>query len=390
MLDEEQQKALSKLDNGKILCGDVGSGKSRVALAYFNQRIEAPADLKFLYIITTASKRNKHEWENECVEMGLDLTMVIVDSWNNIKKYETVVDGFFIFDEQKVSGSGTWSKTFIKITKQNKWILLSATPGDTWSDYIPVFVANGFYRNRTDFLRQHAIYSRYTKYPRIDRYTDEKALRRHLQGILVPMPVRRHTTPHRAHRIVNYPIAEYSTLLKTMFNPYTSEPIKNNSEFFFLMRKLVNSDPSRMDAIRSLLVDHTTAIVFYNFDFELVMLRGLEDDGFLVGEWNSHRHDTIPHGDKWVYLVQYNAGSDGWNCIETDTIIFYSLNYSHRMKTQAEGRINRRNTPFGDLYYYTLRSNSKIDLMILAALKKKSDFNEKSWKGSLPEKLEKE
>lgn len=385
MLDSEQEKALLKLDNGNVLCGDVGSGKSRVALVYFRDKIIAPDDLKFLYIITTAAKRNKHEWEDECVTVGIDLSTVTVDSWNNIKKYSEVTDGFFIFDEQKVAGSGVWVKNFLTITKSNRWILLSATPGDTWTDYIPVFIANGFYRNRNAFLRRHAVYSRYTKYPRIDRYLDEDVLQRRLDSVLVPMPVARHTTPHRAHRIVEYPRRKYKTLIETMFNPYTNEPIRSNPEFFFLMRKVVNSDPDRYRVVKELLEEHKTAIIFYNFDFELEILRDLKTEGYVVAEWNSHQHDPVPDGDTWVYLVQYAAGSEGWNCIETDTMIFYSLNYSYRMKTQAEGRINRRNTPYSDLYYYTLRSQAKIDLQIMDALRKKKNFNEKSWKGTLPE-----
>ena len=310
----------------------------------------------------------------------MDLEHVTVDSWNNIKKYTEVVDAFFIFDEQRVVGSGAWVKAFLKIVKSNKWILLSATPGDTWADYIPVFIANGFYKNRTQFLREHAVYSRYSKYPKIDRYTGEKALRRLLEYLLVQMVVERHTVPHRAQRMALYPIPEYKALMKNRWNPYTNEPIKEAGEFFYTMRKMVNSDPSRLEIIRSLIAKHPKMIIFYNFDYELEILRSLEKDGVIVKEWNGHKHEPVPEGDSWVYLVQYTAGAESWNCIETDTIVFYSLNYSYKVLVQSEGRIDRRNTPFTDLYYYTIRSTSKIDLMILQALRAKKNFNEKSWK----------
>ena len=380
ILDKPQREAVEKLGNGKILCGGVGSGKSRVALVYFKEKIKAPANLKKLYIITTARKREEHDWDDECKTVGVDLEHVTVDSWNNIKKYTDVVDAFFIFDEQRVVGSGAWVKAFLKIVKSNKWILLSATPGDTWADYIPVFIANGFYKNRTQFLREHAVYSRYSKYPKIDRYTGEKALRRLLEYLLVQIVVERHTVPHRAQRMALYPIPEYKALMKNRWNPYTNEPIKEAGEFFYTMRKMVNSDPSRLEIVRSLIAKHPKMIVFYNFDYELEILRSLEKDGVIVKEWNGHKHEPVPEGDSWVYLVQYTAGAESWNCIETDTIVFYSLNYSYKVLVQSEGRIDRRNTPFTDLYYYTIRSTSKIDLMILQALRAKKNFNEKSWK----------
>ena len=291
ILDKPQREAVEKLGNGKILCGGVGSGKSRVALVYFKEKIKAPANLKKLYIITTARKREEHDWDDECKTVGVDLEHVTVDSWNNIKKYTEVVDAFFIFDEQRVVGSGAWVKAFLKIVKSNKWILLSATPGDTWTDYIPVFIANGFYKNRTQFLREHAVYSRYSKYPKIDRYTGEKALRRLLEYLLVQMVVERHTVPHRAQRMALYPIPEYKALMKNRWNPYTDEPIKEAGEFFYTMRKMVNSDPSRLEIIRSLIAKHPKMIIFYNFDYELEILRSLEKDGVIVKEWNGHKHE---------------------------------------------------------------------------------------------------
>ena len=396
-LYDYQIKAIRQMKNGCILCGGVGSGKSRTALAYYflsqggkliNTENYVPMqNPKDLYIITTARKRDTLEWEGELApflmsthdDANLYSNKIVIDSWNNIKKYAEVKNAFFIFDEQRVVGSGTWVKAFLTITRKNNndWILLSATPGDTWSDYIPVFIANGFYKNRTEFSHQHIVYKRFSKFPQIDRYVNTGRLIRLRNRILVDMDFKRETVSHHEDIYVKYNIPAYKEIGKTRWNPYESEPITNAGELCYIWRRVVNSDESRQVAVMELVEKHPRAIIFYNFDYELEILKHIHyGDDVEIAEWNGHKHQPIPTGDKWVYLVQYTAGCEGWNCIKTDTIIFYSQNYSYKVMEQASGRINRLNTPFTDLYYYHLKSRSGIDLAISKALKNKKTFNE--------------
>lgn len=393
-----QLDAIKKMKNGCILCGGVGSGKSRTALSYYFIENGGKIDPKKyipmknprdLYIITTARKRDTLEWEGEMAPFLLTTHKedsfyknhkVIVDSWNNIKKYQDVTDAFFIFDEQRVVGSGAWVKAFLKICKSNRWILLSATPGDTWADYIPVFIANGFYKNRSEFIREHVVYSRFTKYPKIDRYLNTGRLVRLRNSILVNMDFTRHTVSHHEDIFVSFDSVRYKTLNKDRWNIWDNKPIKNASELCYCLRKLVNSDESRQIALLDICADHKRVIVFYNFDYELDILKNLiyinDGDAMEIAEWNGHKHQPIPETDKWVYLVQYTAGCEGWNCIKTDTIVFFSQNYSYKTLEQARGRIDRMNTPYIDLYYYHFKSRSPIDLAISRALKNKKNFNE--------------
>lgn len=403
-LRDYQLDAVKRMKNGCILCGGVGSGKSRTSLAYYylqqggdvNALIDGdyiPMDdpPKNLYIITTARKRDTLEWEAELThfllsthpEVNLYSNKVVVDSWNNIKKYEKVFNAFFIFDEQRVVGSGEWVKAFLNIARKNRWILLSATPGDCWADYIPVFVANGFYRNRTEFKQRHIVYSRFTKYPKIDKYLETGRLLKLKQSILVDMDFKRETNAHHEDVYVTYSTEQYKDVSRTRWNPYKEEPIKNVSELCSVWRKIVNTDISRQIALLEIIEKHPKAIIFYNFDYELEILKGLYyGDDVKIAEWNGHTHQPIPDGDKWIYLVQYNAGAEGWNCITTDTIIFYSQNYSYRIMEQSAGRIDRMNTPFKELYYYHLKSRSGIDLAISRALREKKNFNETKYVGS--------
>lgn len=394
-LYDYQEEAVNNMKNGCILCGGVGSGKSRTSLAYYFRQcggdwkngvykpMTAPKDL---YIITTARKRDTLEWESELTHFLITKNKevayykdmnVVIDSWNNIKKYSNVYGAFFIFDEQRVVGSGAWVKAFLKIANKNKWILLSASPGDTWADYIPVFVANGFYRNKTEFIHEHVIYSRFSKYPKIDRYVNTGRLIRLRNEILVDMDFKRKTIAHHEDIWVKYNPIAYKKLGKMRWNPFTNKPIKNAAELCYLWRKLVNMDESRQVTLLEIFEQHPKLIIFYNFDYELELLKKLfENAGVEVAEWNGHKHQPIPETDSWVYLVQYTAGAEGWNCIKTDTIVFFSQNYSYKVMLQSAGRIDRLNTPFTDLYYYHLKSKSGIDIAISRALKEKRNFNE--------------
>lgn len=400
-LRDYQLDAVRRMKTGCILCGGVGSGKSRTALAYYYKQnggklgtqdyIRMQGKPKDLYIITTARKRDTLEWEGELSPFLLSVhkeinaykNKVVVDSWNNIGKYSSVNDAFFIFDEQRVVGSGAWVKAFLKIAKSNEWILLSATPGDTWEDYIPVFIANGFYKNRTAFKEQHVVMTWVNgKYPKVDRYLNVKKLIGLRNSILVTMDFKRQTISHHEDVLVQYDIAKYKTVSRKRWNPYNDEPIATASELCYIWRRIVNEDESRQTALLELFEEHPKIIVFYNFDYELDILKNLQyGDKVDVAEWNGHKHQPIPIGDAWVYLVQYSAGAEGWNCVSTDTIIFYSQNYSYKIMKQSAGRTDRLNTPFKDLYYFHLKSRSGIDLAISKALAEKRNFNETKYIG---------
>ena len=391
-LDSYQLDAVDQMKNGCILCGKVGSGKSRTALAYYErdfEQIKKERNLAMpLYIITTAKKRDSGEWQEECEPFGIPFVgEITVDSWNNVTKYDRVTRAFFIFDEQRVVGSGAWVKSFLKIAKGNRWILLSATPGDTWKDYIPVFIANGFYRNRTEFAREHIVYSQFTTFPKIDRYLLEPKLRRLRAEILVNMDYENKAERRHIDIWTDYDMATYRTVMKKQWNPWLSEPIDTAGELCYALRRIVNEDESRISAVLGILKDHPKAIIFYNFDYELIRLRKFCNDYEIAfAEWNGHKHEKIPDGEKWVYLVQYTAGAEGWNCIETDTVIFYSQNYSYKVLVQSAGRIDRRNSPYDILYYYHLKSHAAIDLAIARAVSGKKEFNEKGFVMSLKKK----
>lgn len=390
-LYKHQYDAVEKMKNGCILCGGVGTGKSRTSLAYY--AIDNGAKLYFsdktvrgalssprpLYIITTAKKRDSSEWLEEC--RPFEIKNLVIDSWNNIKKYRKVYGAWFIFDEQRVVGYGAWTKAFLDITRKNKWVLLSATPGDTWSDYIPVFVANGFYRNKTDFMRKHAVINSFGGYPKIDHYVDTGILLKRRMDILVNMPFERSTESHDVYIPCEYDKALYKTVWRDRWNPYKNEPIAESGELCYLLRRVVNSDPSRLKPIDQIISRHQRVIIFYNFTYELEAIKAYlsEYNDLIVAEWNGKKHEEIPKSARWVYLVQYAAGAEGWNCVETDAMIFYSQSYSYRMTIQAAGRIDRMNTTYKELYYYRLRSSAPIDIAIQRALNNKQNFNEKAF-----------
>lgn len=390
-LYDHQLGAIDKLKSGSILCGGVGSGKSRTALAYYYLK-EAKGTLEInghgrtremridipLYIITTAHKRDLREWELECRFFpGVE---PVVDSWNNVAKYKDVKGAFFIFDEQRVVGYGAWSKAFIRISRSNRWILLSATPGDTWMDYVSVFIANGFYPNKTAFERRHVVYSRFAKYPKVERYVGVDILEEHRSKILVKMPDTRPTITHHEYVRVPYDAKLSNRVIKERWDVFKKEPLRDAGAMCLALRRIANAEPKRLAKAIDIIKQSKKCIVFYNYNYELEILReALDDVGIPYSEWNGHKHDAILSGGRWAFLVQYTAGAEGWNCVETDSILFYSQNYSYKIMQQAAGRIDRMNTPFTDLYYYHLMSSSPIDIAIKRAIDVKKNFNERAF-----------
>lgn len=398
-----QLDAVGKMKNGCILCGGVGSGKSRTGLAYYFMRnggvvgginycpMRQDPPPKDLYIITTARKRDTKEWEGELAPFLLSVdpksnyykNKIVIDSWNNVAKYADVKDSFFIFDEQRVVGYGVWTHSFLKIAKSNEWILLSATPGDTWMDYVPVFIANGFFKNKSEFTREHVVWSPNRNFYQVSRYLNQGRLMKYRNSILVNMDFKRETVPHHIAVYSDYNKVIYKDICKDRWNPWEQKPIETATEFCMALRKLVNSDETRQAAVLELVSKHPKCIIFYNYNYELDILRSLDyGSGVKVAEWNGQKHEPIPFGNRWVYLVQYTAGAEGWNCTQTDTIIFYSQNYSYKIMAQAAGRIDRLNTPYTDLWFFHLKSRSGIDLAISQAIAKKKTFNESGFAGS--------
>lgn len=396
-LYDYQMDAVGRMRNGCILNGGVGSGKSRTGLYYyFSEQGGSIIDRKYvsmknpkdLYIITTAKKRDSLEWVGELAHFHMSpdpdaneyTNKIVIDSWNNIQKYVNIKGAFFIFDEDRVTGSGAWVKAFLKIVKLNDWIILSATSGDCWADYIPVFIANGFYKNKTEFTREHIVYSRYTNFPKIDRYLNTGKLLRLRDSLLIDMDFERKTIPHHEDIYVNYDIMLYKSMMRNRWDIWREEPFKSANELCYGLRKLVNSDESRQVAVMEIAEKHPRLIIFYNFDYERDILKNLYyGEDVEIAEWSGHAHQPVPTSKKWIYLTQYTAGCEGWNCIDTDAIVFYSQNYSYKVMTQASGRIDRLNTPYIDLYYYHLKSRSGIDLAISRALKDKKKFNERKF-----------
>lgn len=406
-LKPEQYEACGKLKSGSILMGGVGSGKTYTSIFWAASQygVDFFTEDRPLVVITTAMKRDliergadKPDWQQSLENCGI--TNYIVDSWQNIEKYEHIKNSVFIFDEQRVVGYGKWGKSFIRTCwKDNKWILLSATPGDVWMDYMTVFIANRFYRNKTDFTTRHVVWDPYVKFPKVKKYIGTAVLEKYRNQIVVPMKDNRKTVRHRDYIYAEYDSFALDTLAKTRWNPYTDEPILNVAEYTQLVRRIVNTDPSRVRKAEDYILKHNKTIVFYNFNYELDILKEIcHKHNLLYKEWNGSRHEHIPDDDKWVYLVQYTAGAEGWNCITANSILFYSVNYSYRKMEQAEGRIDRSNTKFTDLYYTYLTSLSKVDKDILKAVKEKKRFTEAAWgkkQGFIPidiqmEKLEEE
>lgn len=395
-LMDHQEEVIGQIASGKILLGGTGWGKSATILGwitktygknYYDNQLQQKVRSKDIFVITTAKKRDSGDWEHEAAKFGIGCDpsgedslygILTVDSWNNLHKYTDVEDAVFIFDEQRLVGYGAWTKSFLKIAKKNDWVLLTATPGDNWLDYAPVFIANGFFKNITDFKRQHVLYEPYLRFPKVKGYLNERKLEILRNDMVVEMKYETHTQRYLNYIPVSYDEQLAKRVYKDRWHVYEDRPLVDANEMWRVLRRVVNSDPSRLDHIRWLMTIHPRLIVFYNFDYELEILRELNAE-VATYEWNGHKHEVIPDDGEWVYLVQYVAGAEGWNCTSTDAMVLYSLTYSYKNFEQVQGRIDRLNTSFTSLYYYVFVSYSIVDRAIRGSLAEKRNFNERKF-----------
>lgn len=393
-----QQDAVDRMHNGCLLNTGTGSGKSFMSILYYwtkvcdgvytDDEFKPMKNPRPLLIITTPKKRDEKEWDKDLAPFLLssddnlnswsDVAKVTIDSWNNIKKYVNYIGHFVIFDENCLASWGTWTKSFLKIAKKNRWILLTATSGDSWTDWLPVFIANGYFKNKTEFRNNHVEYNPYTRYPSIKAYHNVGKLIKYRNEIVVKVKV-----PHDAIQIHKDILCEYDSdaekmCLRKRWNPFEDRPLRDATEMAVVMRRIAFSDVSRIETVYKLHTEkHPRIIIFYDYNFELdALIEMCEEYGFNYAQWNGHKHESIPDTNHWLYLVQYTAGNSAWNCTTCSTMIFFNNNYSYKKMTQAAGRIDRMNTPFKELYYYHLTSNSFIDKRIKSSLKQKKDFNE--------------
>lgn len=374
-LTDSQAATVKELSSGNILVAGVGSGKTYTSIAWASQYLPE----RELIVITTAMNRNKGAWHESIEACGI--TDYTVDSWNNIHKYQHKETCVFIFDEQRVVGYGKWSRSVINISrKDNVWILASATPGDTWMEYITVFIANGFYKNKTEFLYNHVEWMPHVKFPMVKQYHSIELLEKYRDSIIVTMVVDRHTKRHKHYTYCQYDVMDYKTVGETLINPYTEYPIQSASELSQTLRRIVNESEDRQNKALEMMRSIDKLIIFYNYNYELELLRELAKlTGKHLYEYNGHKHEFVGKEKQWIYLVQYTAGAEGWNCITTDSILFYSVNHSYKKMEQAMGRIDRMNTPYTSLHYYFMTSKATIDMATLRAINNKKEFNESLW-----------
>ena len=192
----------------------------------------------------------------------------------------------------------------------------------------------------------------------------------------------RHTTRVRKTIYCDYDHDLYKWVVKNRMDPWTNEPLRDAGGVCRILRKVVSDNDWRSDETLRLLASHERVIVFYNYDYELERILAVADrDGRPSAQWNGHRHDPVPRGERWIYICQYTSAAEGWNCTDTDTVLFWSLNYSWRVMEQCEGRIDRLNTPYSRLRYYFLESKSSIDEAIRRSLSLKKVFNERAFVG---------
>lgn len=392
-----QKKAITELQQpDKHICiAGCGAGKGSIALHW----LKTTNKKKWLFI-TTASKRDSKDVENEMVmwfgKESLSSYSLEVISWAALAKWtitnwNSLEDYAFVFDEVACAKAGVSSnrgRAFIQIAKQTDcWTGYTATPGDRWEDFQAYFVAAGYVKNKTAFMREFCQVQTFKGYPEIVGYYDEHILKAYwkrltvcpdTQAMLDELPAEQHKTYHFK------PSPTYKRFLKERLDE-DGNFIDTVMGYCHYCRRLCLTAEKLQWVSDYLSGLGTNAVFFYNYiaegeELEKVAKKALPK-GAKVWRIDGKHHD-IPTADtigKYdIVLAQYASGSESLNLQFMNHMVFVSPNYSYTTSIQARGRIKRIGQK-QNMFFWYLVCDGTIETDVYACLRGKSDFAEDVW-----------
>lgn len=396
MLYEYQKKVIDKADSSWLFALGTGTGKTILSIHHYLKHYNGES----LLIIAPAQKVLEGGWDREVqrvanfynIQIQYDVMSygVLAKKWNLYKGW------FVIFDECHYVKNPTSQrgKAALNLTRiSTNFSLLSATPSSNgWADTINYMLMFNFYRNKTQFIKEHAIHE--TKFfgqkqiKVIADWKDQDKLKMLYQSIstklskddcldLPPLifedvyfKVSKEYEIIRKKRVLeteNGPIA-YDTVMKLQHGLRFYANQKDKLSYTEMLAESTNEN----------------IVIFYYYQQEkddLVKVLAKNKKIYEVSGKVNH----LPSRDQWdelkntVTLVQYQAGAAGIELQYCNLVIFYTPTFSFQDYDQALGRAYR-NGQTKKVTVYRYITKKSVEEHVYRSLAEKKDFTESLFK----------
>jgi hypothetical protein len=401
-----QEDYLRGLPSKYIFAADTGTGKSYMSLAHY----DAKAYLKPLLILAPASKVNTGDWERDVTEyfagrMIPDFEIYSYEKFSRVptpeqakagKKaifkdwLERYPRGFAVISDEVHKAKNPQSKmgkaVFEVAGKADFFIGLSATPlPNGWIDAVNYYKIFGFVKNITEFKKKFCEYATYKGFPELVRYYHESTLQSWWNQVAKPLSKQKALDlPPLTVVPVSLPAGpDYIKVEKERL--FEDKFLDNPSALLHALRQA--NTPPKIKWLNDFLDGVSdNVVIFYNYKSEreeiLSMLKKNHKDRTVFRQ-DGEKHE-VPNKTQWqglhrtITLAQYQSGSTGIELTYAATTIYFSPTYSYSSYEQSIGRTNR-NGQTKKMTLFLLCAPATIERDVWAALRNKSDFQEKQW-----------
>lgn len=389
MLYNFQRQLLNSIEENYIIAADTGTGKTMMAIHHYLKHNTGEP----LLILAPPQKIKEGGWQREldfvASHYNIEIPYDIISYGVLSKRWKEYKDWFLVMDECHYVKNPTSQrgKAAINLTKQStNFLLLSATPSSNgWGDTIAYMIMFGYYKNKTQFLKEHAVYNRidYGNGPVnvVSDYRDQEKLQKLYQSFSIKLAKEDclDLPPLVFEKVHFKPSKEYNIIKKDRV--LGEELFDNISKLQHGLRFYANQADKLKYTEMLLEGTEENVIIFYNYKQENEELKKiakkLKKKVFEV----SGSKTNLPDKEKWtslknsVTIVQYQAGAAGIELQYANIVIFHTPTYSYQDYEQALGRAYRNGQTKKVTVYQYITKNT-IETSIYQALAAKKDFTE--------------
>lgn len=292
------------------------------------------------------------------------------------------------------------SKALMELMKNNITIGLSATPmpNGMLDDGVAYLVYNNYYKNQSDFRKQHIPPRMYDRYYKPDVYTIDYEIdpnrffeldlfkERIKATTFVPDAEVDFEMPHQRLHTLAYDLSQKTINdIYDMSNSYKERRYDSYRQYLSDIKRAISQDSNHVERMKLIVKENKDKqpLIFYETNAQLeVIEKGLNELNMpykcINGQGNSDKLDDIDTTDtEQAIVIQYKSGGNSIEFTNSFVSIFYGLIYSWGDIAQAMGRNIRRGMP-QDSYVnqYFLLATHPHDSHVYDVIERKEEFSE--------------